>query len=197
MASVVISGDTSGTATLQAQAVAGNTVLTLPTTSGTIALASVISGTLLNIQYITTTGPYTATVGTNSVIVEVVGGGYGGSNGGTTSFGSLVSATGGQNGAGGLGVSGDLNAAGGSGGTSFGNSIATGGDSAFGYGGGTSGTGQGFGAGGSGGYNGYNGGGGGGARKRITSGFNGQTVTIGAAGGAAATAGICIVYEYT
>jgi len=36
MASVVISGDTSGTATLQAQAVAGNTVLTLPTTSGTI-----------------------------------------------------------------------------------------------------------------------------------------------------------------
>lgn len=36
MASVVISGDTSGTATLQAQAIAGNPVLTLPTTSGTI-----------------------------------------------------------------------------------------------------------------------------------------------------------------
>ncbi len=36
MASVVISGDTSGTATLQAQAVAGNTTLTLPTTSGTL-----------------------------------------------------------------------------------------------------------------------------------------------------------------
>ena len=36
MASVIISGDTSGTATIQAQAVAGNTVLTLPTTSGTI-----------------------------------------------------------------------------------------------------------------------------------------------------------------
>lgn len=36
MASVVISGDTSGTATLQAQGVAGNTVLTLPTTSGTL-----------------------------------------------------------------------------------------------------------------------------------------------------------------
>lgn len=35
MASVVISGDTSGSATLQAQAIAGNTVLTLPTTSGT------------------------------------------------------------------------------------------------------------------------------------------------------------------
>ena len=197
MASIIISGDTSGSATIQAQAVAGNTILTLPTTSGTIALASVISGTLLNIQYITATGTYTATAGTNSVIVEVVGGGYGGSNGGTTSFGSLVSATGGQNGVGGLGVSGDLNAAGGAGGTSFGSSIATGGDSAFGYGGGTSGTGQGYGAGGSGGYNGYNGGGGGGARKRITSGFNGQTVTIGAAGGGTAGAGICIVYEYT
>lgn len=36
MASVVISGDTSGTATLQAQAVAGNTTLTLPTASGTL-----------------------------------------------------------------------------------------------------------------------------------------------------------------
>lgn len=36
MASVVISGDTSGTATLQAQAIAGNTVLTLPTTNGTL-----------------------------------------------------------------------------------------------------------------------------------------------------------------
>jgi hypothetical protein len=36
MASVVISGDTSGTATLQAQGVAGNTVLTLPTTNGTL-----------------------------------------------------------------------------------------------------------------------------------------------------------------
>lgn len=35
MASVVISGDTSGTVTLQAPGVAGNTTLTLPTTSGT------------------------------------------------------------------------------------------------------------------------------------------------------------------
>jgi hypothetical protein len=36
MASVIISGDTSGTATLQAQPIAGNTTLTLPTTSGTL-----------------------------------------------------------------------------------------------------------------------------------------------------------------
>ena len=37
MSSVVISGDTSGTVTLQAPATAGSTILTLPTTSGTIA----------------------------------------------------------------------------------------------------------------------------------------------------------------
>jgi hypothetical protein len=36
MASIVVSGDTSGTVTLQAPAVSGTTVLTLPTTSGTI-----------------------------------------------------------------------------------------------------------------------------------------------------------------
>ena len=45
MASVVISGDTSGTATIQAQAVAGNTVLTLPTTSGNVAVQSGDLGT--------------------------------------------------------------------------------------------------------------------------------------------------------
>ena len=45
MASVVISGDTSGTATLQAQAIAGNTTLTLPTTSGNVALQSGDLGT--------------------------------------------------------------------------------------------------------------------------------------------------------
>ena len=38
MSSVVISGDTSGTCTLQAPAVAGNTVLTLPATSGPLGL---------------------------------------------------------------------------------------------------------------------------------------------------------------
>lgn len=36
MASLIVAGDTSGTVTLQAPAVAGSTVLTLPTTSGTI-----------------------------------------------------------------------------------------------------------------------------------------------------------------
>jgi hypothetical protein len=36
MASLIVAGDTSGTVTLQAPAVAGSTVLTLPTTSGTL-----------------------------------------------------------------------------------------------------------------------------------------------------------------
>jgi hypothetical protein len=40
MSSVVIAGDSSGTITLQAPSVAGSTVLTLPATSGTIALTS-------------------------------------------------------------------------------------------------------------------------------------------------------------
>ena len=40
-----------------------------------------VSGTLLNIQYFTSTSTYTATTGTTFVIVEVVGGGGGGANG--------------------------------------------------------------------------------------------------------------------
>jgi len=40
MSSLVIAGDTSGTVTLQAPSVAGTTVLTLPTTSGTLAVGS-------------------------------------------------------------------------------------------------------------------------------------------------------------
>ena len=154
-------------------------------------------GNFIGVRYFTTVGTatYTPTTGTNYVIVEVVGGGGGVTNsGGTSSFGSFCSATGGQGGnpgSGGLGSGGDLNAGGGSGGSSFGSSIGNGGTSAFGYGGGS----VGYGAGGSNGYNGGGGGGGGGARKKITSGFSGTTVTIGA-GGDNGTAGIVIVYEY-
>ena len=53
MSSVVIAGDTSGTVTLSAPAIAGTTVLTLPATSGTMlasggALGTPASGTLTN-----------------------------------------------------------------------------------------------------------------------------------------------------
>lgn len=46
MSSVVIAGDTSGSVTLNAQAVSGTTVLTLPNTSGTIALSMTLLGTI-------------------------------------------------------------------------------------------------------------------------------------------------------
>ena len=47
MANLVISGDTSGTVTLTAPAVAGTTTLTLPTTSGTIVTGTTPSGTIV------------------------------------------------------------------------------------------------------------------------------------------------------
>jgi hypothetical protein len=47
MSSVVISGDTSGTVTLAAPAVAGSTTLTLPSTSGTVVIGTTPSGTIV------------------------------------------------------------------------------------------------------------------------------------------------------
>lgn len=44
MASVIISGDTSGTVTLSAPAVAGSTTQTLPAVTGTVALTSDVIG---------------------------------------------------------------------------------------------------------------------------------------------------------
>ena len=81
MSSVVISGDTSGSVTLQAPAVAGST---------SVLLQSGGAGLLLNTQYFTTAGTstYTATTGTNFIIVEVVGGGAGGGTGNGTANGS-------------------------------------------------------------------------------------------------------------
>lgn len=49
MASVVIAGDTSGTVTLQAPAVAGSTTLNLPATNGTVALSSQLTGGMIYI----------------------------------------------------------------------------------------------------------------------------------------------------
>jgi hypothetical protein len=47
MSSLVISGDTSGTVTLAAPAVAGSTTLTLPSTSGTVVIGTTPSGTIV------------------------------------------------------------------------------------------------------------------------------------------------------
>ena len=47
MASIVISGDTSGTITLSAPSVAGATTLTLPATSGTALVSTAVSASVL------------------------------------------------------------------------------------------------------------------------------------------------------
>lgn len=49
MSSVIIAGDTSGTVTLQAPAVAGSTVITLPSTSGTMLLTNGDGSALTNL----------------------------------------------------------------------------------------------------------------------------------------------------
>jgi hypothetical protein len=220
-----------GNGTSAFQTVAPGTSGNVLTSNGTTWVSSAPSGgsgLLLNIQYFTSSGTYTPTSGTTFVVVEVVGGGGGGNNGGggsaggTTSFGALVSATGGSTGSsatGGTGSSGDLNLTGGSGSYAQGASKTPGyttGGSAPMYSaqhsasGGQSittsvvGTAVNYGHGG--GHNGYTstcyaGAGGGYAKKRITSGFSGVTVTVGGggsagSGGAAGTGGICIVYEY-
>ena len=75
--SIVLVGSTSGSCTLQEQAVAGTTVLTLPTTSGTVALTSqiptskvlqVISGTPKTDTFTTTSGSYVDVTGLSVTI---------------------------------------------------------------------------------------------------------------------------------
>lgn len=183
--------------------------LILDGSQGVTLPSGVNGGNYINSQYFTSgTATYTPTTGTNFVIVEVVGGGGGTTgNGGTSSFGSLVSATGGiaasGTRAGGTGSGGDVNISGTSGGTK---SLTTSGESAYIIGGSSFLGNRGLGAGD---YNRYSisavtvdgGGGGGYARKKITSGFSGQTVTVGAIGAGtgvtAATAGIVIVHEFS
>ena len=48
MSSVVISGDTSGSVTLAAPAVAGSPTLTLPTTTGTVLASTAVSSSTTN-----------------------------------------------------------------------------------------------------------------------------------------------------
>ena len=198
----------------------GTTWLSSPATTGS-------GGSLLNIQYFKTVGTatYTSTTGTTSVIVEVVGGGGAsgnilsvGSAGGTSSFGSLISATGGggggfDDGTGGSGSGGDFNINGGAGDSTSTSPYPNLGGSSFyspvnfAIGVGTPAAGLSYGGGSRGAYNGFasgyyhSGGGGGYSRKRITSSFSGVTITIGAGGTGgtssnAGASGIVIVYEY-
>jgi len=65
MSSIVLSGDTSGTITLDAPAVAGTTTLTLPTTNGTLGLAGASvarsqlpAGSILQVVQVTKTNAF-------------------------------------------------------------------------------------------------------------------------------------------
>jgi hypothetical protein len=206
---VITTADASGVLALQG---GGTTVMSVASTGLSFAIAT---GVLLNTQYFTTAGTatYTPTTGTNFVIVEVVGGGggsakipsYDGGTGGTSSFGVLVSATGGGvNTSPGAGASGDLNLTGQRGGLTRASTTVLQLNQLGGVAGLCYGT-YGFGA--------YidssnsstqavtAGAGGGAARKKITSAFSGVTVTVGAGGtagtsGNAGNSGIVIVYEY-
>ena len=71
MSSVVISGNTSGTITLDAPAVAGTTVLTLPATSGTIVTTNTMpTGSVL--QVVSATKTDTASTG-SSTFADITG----------------------------------------------------------------------------------------------------------------------------
>jgi hypothetical protein len=63
MSSIVISGDTSGTVTLSAPAVAGSTTLTLPSTSGTV-LTNKTAGAVLQVVQGTTSTSVTSSTST-------------------------------------------------------------------------------------------------------------------------------------
>ncbi len=72
MSSVIIAGDTSGTVTLSAPAVAGTTTLTLPTTSGTV-LTSVSTLTTAQVQT-ATAGSSEGDLGTYAFLYQPSGG---------------------------------------------------------------------------------------------------------------------------
>ena len=88
MSSIVVAGDTSGSVTLSAPAIAGSVVITLPTTSGT--MTAFASGTvMLFVQTAAPTG-WTKSVANNDKALRVVSGAAstGGSVAFTTAFAS-------------------------------------------------------------------------------------------------------------
>lgn len=95
MSSVVISGDTSGTVTLQAPAIAGTTVLTLPATSGTvITTASGTAATATNLAGGSNgTIPYQSASGTTQMLAAGTSGYYLQSNGVAAPTWTAVSAS--------------------------------------------------------------------------------------------------------
>lgn len=97
MSSVSIAGNTSGSVTLLAPDVAGNTTLTLPTTSGTIATlttAGFASGTKMSFYQASAPTGWTkdTTSALNDAVLRIVTG-SGGVTGGSTAFSTWAAAS--------------------------------------------------------------------------------------------------------
>jgi hypothetical protein len=99
MSSVVISGDTSGSVTLQAPAVAGTTVLTLPATSGVVVVtatgvAGFPSGTKMSFYQTAAPTGWTkdTTAALNDAILRIVTGAAG-VTGGSVAFSTWAAVT--------------------------------------------------------------------------------------------------------
>ena len=99
MSSVVIAGDTSGSVTLAAPAVAGTTTLTLPATSGTVVVtatgvAGFPSGTKMSFYQASAPTGWTkdTTSALNDAVLRIVTG-SGGATGGSTAFSTWAAAS--------------------------------------------------------------------------------------------------------
>lgn len=99
MSSVVISGDVSGSVTLQAPSAAGTTVLTLPATSGTVVVtatgqAGFASGTKMSFYQAAAPTGWTkdTTAALNDAVLRIVTS-SGGVTGGSTAFSTWAAAS--------------------------------------------------------------------------------------------------------
>lgn len=100
MASIKLTGDTSGEIIISAPAVAGTNTITLPASTGNVFVTYGTAYGLKGITYLTsgTSATYTTPTGVRALYVEVVGGGGGG---GGVDGGGAGTAAGGRSGGGG------------------------------------------------------------------------------------------------
>ena len=90
MSSIVVAGDTSGSVTLQAPAVAGSTVINLPSGGGTYNMTAFAAGTALIFQQTTAPTGWTKVITNNDAALRIVSGTAG--TGGTVAFTTAFSA---------------------------------------------------------------------------------------------------------
>ena len=94
MSSIVVAGDTSGSVTISAPAVAGTTTLTLPTTNGTVIVGS---GGVVGEGHVSATGDTGASIGVRGYANQTHAGGaniglYGNASGGSVNYSLYMSA---------------------------------------------------------------------------------------------------------